>query len=108
MVERKEQVGDDQQPPQSVSRRGFLQALGVGTMGMLLASACQPAPAPAAPTAVGAPPARTGTTLPAAAAQTGVGASSFLPGYPVTIPATGAPPPDLPSTSMWVDNGYDN
>lgn len=108
MVERKEQVGDDQQAPQSVSRRGFLQVLGVGTMGMLLASACQPAPAPAAPTAVGAPPARTGTTLPAAAAQTGVGASSFPPGYPVTIPATGAPPPDLPSTGMWVDNGYDN
>jgi putative aldouronate transport system substrate-binding protein len=74
-------------------------------MGAFLASACQPAtPASTGSTATTA---RTGaTTEPAGVAQPG---GTALPrGYPVTVSATGGPPPDFPSTGAWIDNGYVN
>jgi putative aldouronate transport system substrate-binding protein len=83
-----------------------LAPLGVAGLGVFLANACQPAPtlgptappptAPAKPAGTGGPP------TPAAAAA----GAKLPPGYPVTVTAVGARPPDLPSPGGWVDHGY--
>jgi putative aldouronate transport system substrate-binding protein len=78
-------------------RRAFLRfaPLGAAGLGMFLVNACQPAPA-ASPTTTAGPGAT--ASKPAAAAS----------GYPVSVPDTFAPKPDLPSTGNWIDNAYVN
>jgi putative aldouronate transport system substrate-binding protein len=72
-------------------RRALLKntSFGMAGFGLLLASACQSAPAAPAPAATAAP-------------ATGPG------GYPTTVPDTLSPRPDLPSTGQWIDNAYNN
>src|SRR5579884_824121 len=71
-------------------RRAVLRLAPVGAagVGVLLLSACQPAPTPAA------------TAAPASAASPR--------GYPTSVPDTLSPKPDLPSTGQWIDNAYLN
>ena len=81
-------------------RRAFLRfaPLGAAGLGMFLLNACQPPPAGSSTTAP--PAAAPGASAPKPAAAAG--------GYPVTVPDTFAPKPDLPSTGNWIDNAYVN
>jgi putative aldouronate transport system substrate-binding protein len=93
----------------AVDRRTFLRfaPLGAAGLGMFLVNACQPAPsasptlapAGAAPNpAAGAPAAASAPSKPGAAPS----------GYPVSVPDTLSPKPDLPSPGNWIDNAYLN
>ncbi|GAC1317694.1 MAG: extracellular solute-binding protein [Chloroflexota bacterium] len=107
----------------TLGRRAFLTLAPIGAagMGVFLLGACQPAPAtPAGPTAGIAPGAASANPAPTSApgpaptvasvarpAATSAGAA--VPnGYPVSVPDTFSPKPDLPSTGTWIDNAYNN
>jgi putative aldouronate transport system substrate-binding protein len=93
----------------AVDRRTFLRfaPLGAAGLGMFLVNACEHAPsasptlapAGAAPNpAAGAPAAASAPSKPGAAPS----------GYPVSVPDTLSPKPDLPSPGNWIDNAYLN
>lgn len=102
---------DDSQS--TFDRRAFLRLapLGAAGLGVLLAAACQPAPA-AAPGVTSVPAAAPGTTsvrpTAGSAPKPTAGATAPPSGYPVSVPDTFSPKPDLPSTGNWIDNAYLN
>lgn len=79
----------------TLGRRAFLSLAPIGAagIGVFLLSACQPT-APQSPAARSATP-----------STAGAGAAS---GYPISVPDTFSPKPDLPSTGQWIDNAYTN
>ncbi|MBV9581932.1 MAG: hypothetical protein JO057_25405 [Chloroflexi bacterium] len=95
-----------------LDRRALLRLAALGTGGAVaFLAACQPAAsgapsgaATAAPITPSGAPSGSATAAPTAASNAAAAPS----GYPVSVPDTFLPKPDLPSTGQWIDNAYAN